>query len=190
MSGSCREGGSGQPSAGPGEPDSAGASGQGRAAAGGRGQDTGEGSRTVRRAGHGAPLLRGGLIFLAVTQFAVGFWQLLAPRSFFGSLWVSTLPPYNEHLMRDLGAMVLALGVVVAAAAWSMEPRLISVALAADLTFTVPHLVFHSAHSGHLSAGSALTLLGLLGGAVLLPAWLLLLAARGAGRTARPAPRP
>lgn len=145
----------------------------------------------MRRAGHGsAPVLRGGLIFLAVTQFAVGFWQLLAPRSFFGVLWVSTLPPYNEHLMRDLGAMVLALGVVVAAAARSMEPRLVAVALAADLTFTVPHLIFHSAHSGHLSAGAAGTLLALLGGAVLLPAWLLLLAAKDVGRKDRPAPRP
>ena len=133
-------------------------------------------------------LLRGGLVFLAVTQFAVGFWQLLAPRSFFGVLWVSTLPPYNEHLMRDLGAMVLALGVVVAAAARSMEPRMISVALAADLTFTVPHLVFHSSHSGQLAAWETATLLGLLGAAVLLPSWLLWLSARV--RTARPAPPP
>jgi hypothetical protein len=186
MSEPSRAGRSEWPSAAPGEPQPAGANEKGRAAVGLRGQADGEGSRTVRRSAHGAPLLRGGLIFLAVTQFAVGFWQLLAPRSFFGVLWVSTLPPYNEHLMRDLGAMVLALGVVVAAAARSMEPRLVSVALAADLTFTVPHLIFHSAHSGHLSAGPTATLLALLGGAVLLPASLLLLAARRCRTPDRP----
>ncbi|MEU6765865.1 hypothetical protein ABZ916_25515 [Streptomyces sp. NPDC046853] len=156
----------------------------------------GDGRPGAGAAGGGSSLLRWGLGLLALSQFGVGFWQLFAPRSFYGSLWVSALPPYNEHLMRDLGAMGVALGVVSAAAARSMEPRLVSVALVADLTFTVPHLVFHSTHPGGLSAGSTVMLLGLLGGAVLLPAWLLWLSARrpsrpgGADRTARPAPRP
>ncbi|MFE0175562.1 hypothetical protein ACFWZ2_24895 [Streptomyces sp. NPDC059002] len=138
--------------------------------------------------GREAAVLRGGLAFLAVAHVAVGLWQLLAPHSFFGVLWVNTLPPYNEHLMRDLGSMVLGQAVLMAAAAHALEPRLVSVALAVELTFAVPHLVFHSGHSGQLAAWETLILLGLLGMAVLLPAWLLWLSARV--RTARPAPRP
>jgi len=48
----------------------------------------------------------------------VGFWALLAPRSFYddfpggGRSWVSALPPYNEHLVRDVGGLPSNLAVV------------------------------------------------------------------------------
>lgn len=64
--------------------------------------------------------LRGGLLLLAASALTVGLWTLLVPRSFYddcplpGRNWVSALGPYNEHLVRDVGALNLALGVLLA----------------------------------------------------------------------------
>ncbi|GAA3219912.1 hypothetical protein [Nonomuraea helvata] len=52
--------------------------------------------------------LRAGLAFLTVTQFGVGCWALLWPRSFFDVPFVGMRMPYNAHLMMDYGAMSLA----------------------------------------------------------------------------------
>jgi hypothetical protein len=74
-------------------------------------------SRPVRRG-----LLRGGLLLLAATPLFGGIWALILPRSFYvdfplpGSDWVSTLGPYNEHLIRDYGALNLALTILLVAA--------------------------------------------------------------------------
>ena len=59
---------------------------------------------------------------LAAVQAPDGFYALLAPRSFYedfpvGRGWVEALPAYNEHLLRDVGALFLATAVVLAAAA-------------------------------------------------------------------------
>src|SRR3712207_2072212 len=54
--------------------------------------------------------LRAGLLLLASAPLVVGMWALLVPHSFYddfplpGRNWVSTLGPYNEHLVRDVGA--------------------------------------------------------------------------------------
>jgi hypothetical protein len=90
---------------------------------------------------------------------------------------VSLLPPYNEHLLRDLGGADLALAVVLCAAVVTMERRLVVTALVAYLTAAVPHLAFHAGHMEPLSAGSGAGLMTLLGVGVLLPAALLWLAA-------------
>ena len=68
-------------------------------------------------------VVRAGLGILALLQGIVGVWASLAPTSFYrtfplpGHPWVSLLPPYNEHLTRDVGELSLALTVVLAAAA-------------------------------------------------------------------------
>jgi hypothetical protein len=129
-------------------------------------------------------MIRAGLIFLAVAQGAAGLVQLFGPRTFYddfpipASPWVSLLPPYNEHLMRDVGALTLALVVALAAAAIWPERRLVQVALAANLMFTVPHFLFHATHVDHYPTGSAIGLIVTLGLAVLLPAGLLVLSRR------------
>jgi hypothetical protein len=81
------------------------------------------------------PWLRPALGFLTLTQAVVGIWQLLVPRSFYDLYWVELLPPYNEHLLRDVGGLNLALAVVLGASALIMDRRLISTALLAYLTF-------------------------------------------------------
>ncbi|MDG1368455.1 MAG: hypothetical protein P8P85_15470 [Acidimicrobiales bacterium] len=58
--------------------------------------------RTIARVG-------GGLLL------AFGLWAMAGPRSFFDSL--ATFDPYNQHLIQDLGAFQIGLGVVLLVAA-------------------------------------------------------------------------
>jgi hypothetical protein len=129
-------------------------------------------------------LLRGGLLFLAVIPLSGGLWALLVPRAFYedfplpGRDWVSTLGPYNEHLVRDYGALNLALTVLLVAAAVLLERRLVQVALLTWLVFATPHFVFHLGQTHHFSASSNTEQLGGLGLVVLLPVVLLFFAGR------------
>nr|WP_241266691.1 hypothetical protein [Streptomyces scabichelini] len=123
--------------------------------------------------------MRAGLGLLAGTQVVLGLWILLLPEVFWDWRWVSLLPPYNEHLLRDLGSLNLSLAVVLCAAVATMERRLVFTALAAYLAATVPHLVFHAAHLEPLSPASGAGFMTLLGTAVLLPSALLWLASDG-----------
>jgi hypothetical protein len=131
--------------------------------------------------------LRGGLLFLAATPLIGGLWALLFPRGFYddfplpGSDWVSTLGPYNEHLVRDYGALNLAMAVLLLAAGVFLERRLAQVALVTWLVFEVPHLVFHLGQTNHFSPESNSSHLGGLAFLSLLPlAMLYLLPRKGA----------
>jgi hypothetical protein len=97
-------------------------------------------------------LVRVLLIVLGVGNIPIGLWAAFAPRSFyddfpgFGREWVRVDGPYNEHLMRDFGALNLALAVVTIAAVITLaRPLVIAVAIA-WLAWGVPHLVYHSRH--------------------------------------------
>lgn len=125
------------------------------------------------------------LIVLGGVQFANGAWATLAPTSFydefpFGRGWVAALPAYNEHLMRDVGGLFLATGFVLLAAAWAMERRLVAVALASYLLFSVPHAIYHLFNLERYASGDAVANVVALTATVLLPAWLLI---RLAGET-------
>jgi hypothetical protein len=128
-------------------------------------------------------MIRAGLVFLAVTQGAAGLIQLFTPKFFYDDFptaatpWVSLLPPYNEHLMRDVGALTLAYVLVLTTAAIWPEPKLIRVALAANLMFTVPHFIFHATHLDHYPTGSAIGQTITLALAVLIPLALLVMSA-------------
>ena len=58
--------------------------------------------------------VRGALALLALSAAFVGFWALLAPSSFYRSFpglrltWVAEAGAYDEHLVRDIGALYLA----------------------------------------------------------------------------------
>jgi hypothetical protein len=87
-----------------------------------------------------------------VFQGVIGVWALLAPASFYrnfpmsGHTWVSLLPPYNEHLIRDVGELSLALTVVLTAAAVTGQRLLSAIAVGALAVYAVPHAVFHAFH--------------------------------------------
>lgn len=123
--------------------------------------------------------VRVGLILLSVGQGAPALLALLAPRTFYedfpvaGAHWVSTFPPFNEHLIRDYGASFLAISVLALASAWLAERRLTLVALVVWLVAAVPHLIFHIAHAGQPAGVAGIAVVATLALNVVVPLVLL-----------------
>lgn len=105
--------------------------------------------------------IRIALGYLALASISIGVWALLAPKSFFddypglGRVWVGVDGPYNEHLVRDVGALNLALSVVLVAAGVTLLRPLVVTAAIACLVWGVPHVVYHIFNAGELDAGDA-----------------------------------
>ena len=129
--------------------------------------------------------LRVGLLFLAASGLGAGLWPVPFPRAFYedfplpGRGWVSTLGPYNEHLIRDYGGLNLAFGVLFLFAVLTPERRLVQASLVAWLFYAVPHFVFHAAQRHYFSLGDNLAQLISLGFLIFLPLVLLLLLGSG-----------
>ena len=93
--------------------------------------------------------VRFGLWFLAASAALVGPWALLAPRSFYDSFpgagfaWVSLLPPYNEHLVRDVGGLYTGFVILFIWCAVTLDHRLMQAALVGWSFSAIPHLLFH-----------------------------------------------
>ena len=123
--------------------------------------------------------MRAGLVFLALAAAVPGLWALFAPESFFndfpgaGTGWVQLLPPYNEHLIRDVGAFYLGYAVLLFAAAVIMDGRLTRVALCVWLVAAVPHFIFHLTHLDDFETSDAIGLSVALGVVVVVPLFLL-----------------
>jgi hypothetical protein len=128
--------------------------------------------------------LRAGLIFYLGVELLVGGWAAGWPRWFYddfpwpGHPWVGPLPAYNEHLIRDFGGMNLALAVVFAVAAATLDRRLARTALVAYLVFATPHLVFHLNHLAPFATVDAVAQTAALVALAVLPLPLLTLAGR------------
>jgi len=130
-----------------------------------------------------------GLVYLAVGYALVGFWAAFAPRSFYtdfpgaGRHWISPDGPYNQHLIRDVGELNLALLVVVVAAAVTLSLPLVRAALVATLVNGVLHVVYHLGHVDMFSSGDQVAIIGSL---VLAPvvALVLLVVVRGSSEPA------
>ncbi len=121
-------------------------------------------------------LLRVGIWFLTFVELAVGVVATLAPRAFYDHVpWVDLAPPYAEHLMRDYGAMNLALGLVFVVAAITMDRLMVRTALVAYVMFAIPHLLFHVTHHQHYTTTATVAETAALSVAVLLPIALLVL---------------
>lgn len=97
-------------------------------------------------------LLRIVLVLLAAQGAIVGVWATFAPRSFYddfpggGRSWVSPDGPFNEHLVRDVGSLYLAVTVLTIAAAVLLARSLVVVAALSWIAQGVPHLVYHLRH--------------------------------------------
>jgi hypothetical protein len=106
-------------------------------------------------------VVRAILGILGAVQLTDGLYALFAPRSFYedfplGRGWVEALPAYNEHLVRDVGSLFIATAVVLFAATIWTERRLVQVAAASFLAFSVPHFVYHSFNLGPYDTGDAI----------------------------------
>lgn len=144
----------------------------------------------------GRAFVRAVLAVLGAIQLTDGVWALFAPRSFYGDFplgrgWVEALPAYNEHLVRDVGALFCATAVILFAAAIYMERRLILVALGSFLVFSVPHAVYHAFNLEPYGTADAIGNVVTLGLTVLLPIAALVVLARDRRRPiAAPPPGP
>ena len=97
-------------------------------------------------------VLRIGLAILAVPSLLIGVWAAFAPRGFYddfpglGRMWVAPDGPYNEHLVRDVGELNLALALITVIALVALTPMLVRAVLAGWIVYSVPHLVYHLRH--------------------------------------------
>lgn len=118
------------------------------------------------------------LAVLTASAVYVGGWAAPFPRSFYDSFpglnrtWVGGDGPFNEHLVRDVGALYLALAVAgVLALVWR-ERRVTMLVGAAWAVFSAPHLGYHLEHLGRFDTvdqvGNVVALGGTLGLALLL----------------------
>lgn len=114
------------------------------------------------------------LALLTASAAYVGGWAALGPRSFYDSfpgfhrVWVGVDGPFNEHLVRDVGGLYLALAFAGVAALARPEP-VAGVVLGAGWTvFAVVHLGYHLHHLGELPTPDAIGNVVALGGTLAL----------------------
>jgi hypothetical protein len=113
---------------------------------------------------------RGALTILFLSAASIGLTATLAPQTFYDdfpflSHWVDLLPPYNEHLVTDVGGLYLGFTVLFAWAAWTLQPTLVRAVCSAWLLSAALHLIFHATHLegfGTADAVAEITSLGLL----------------------------
>jgi hypothetical protein len=119
------------------------------------------------------------LAFLALTTLITGAWALFAPLSFFttfpapGHPWVALLPPYNEHLVRDVGEFNLGFALLFIWTTISPKRRLLQAVLWAWLVYAVPHFIYHLNHLMHFALVDQIGQVIALGFVILLPLVLL-----------------
>ena len=86
--------------------------------------------------------------FVALEQAFVGVQATLAPHSFytgfpFGRMWVQYLPPYNEHLISDVGGFSLAFAILFAWAGITLaRPLYVPLTIAWSVAAII-HAVYH-----------------------------------------------
>jgi hypothetical protein len=106
---------------------------------------------------------RDAITAVLAVQFGMnGLWALAAPRSFYdsfpgaGRVWVGVDGPYNEHLMRDVGALLTALAVLNAYAFINRSAPATRAAGLGIAVFSAPHVVYHAATADLLPVGDAI----------------------------------
>jgi hypothetical protein len=118
---------------------------------------------------------------LVASATVVGGWAAFAPRAFYdnfpglGQVWVAVDGPYNEHLVRDVGSLNLALAVVTLCALVTLARSTIVASALAWLAYGLPHFVYHARHLGPFDATQSVAVLASVGSTsalALLVLWL------------------
>ncbi len=134
-------------------------------------------------------VVRIALAILAVVGLQVGLWAAFAPRSFYddfpgaGRIWVSVDGPYNQHLVRDVGALNLALAVVAIVAFVTLSRAAVLAAGGAWLAYGLPHLIYHLRHLDPLDGADQVAVPVSLFLSVVLAAMVLWTGWRNPGKT-------
>jgi hypothetical protein len=94
---------------------------------------------------------RWSMAVLCLAAASIGIVAAAAPHTFYADFpffahWVEMLPPYNEHLVTDVGGLYLGFAVIFAWAAWTVQPTLVRAASCAWLLAAAIHLIFHATH--------------------------------------------
>jgi hypothetical protein len=105
--------------------------------------------------------VRAALALLAVSAAATGLPAALVPRRFYDGFpfvasWVDRLPPYNEHLVTDVGGFYLAFAVLFAWAALRPHRALVVPLCVAWSVAAAIHLAFHVTHLDGFGAADAI----------------------------------
>lgn len=106
--------------------------------------------------------VRLGLVALiAGPQLLIGLWAMVAPGGWFDSFpgpgpsLIAGEPPFNRHLVVDVGAGFFAVGTgVLLAAHWGTR-RVVQLSLAVFAAFTAPHVAYHLANPAPGLSGAA-----------------------------------
>jgi hypothetical protein len=90
------------------------------------------------------------LAVLLLVALILGTWTYVMPRNWydtfpgFGMRWVVPTGPYNEHFVKDIGSMYLALAVLTVAALWfATSDATVRMTAAVWTTFNLLHLIYH-----------------------------------------------
>ncbi len=99
--------------------------------------------------------------FLLVSSLSIGLPAAIAPHTFYDDFpfvahWVELLPPYNEHLVTDVGGLYLGFAVLFAWAAWTLDRTLVQAVSVAWLLTAAIHLFFHAGHLANFSTAEAI----------------------------------
>jgi hypothetical protein len=103
---------------------------------------------------------RAALALLCVSALLIGVTAALLPRTFYDDFpfltrWVELLPPYNEHLVTDVGGLYLGFAVLFGWAAWTLERTLVRAVCIAWLLTATLHLFFHAGHLENFGTADA-----------------------------------
>ena len=134
------------------------------------------------------------LWLLALGNLGVGLQAAFTPRSFYddfplGRGWVAMDGAYNQHLVRDVGSLNLALVVLVFAALFVGTRTMVRTAMMVWLVNAVPHFVYHLRHvTMNMPGADKVGIVATLGFAVVAPI-VVLVWTRGRPETPMSVPR-
>jgi len=121
------------------------------------------------------------LVALAIGNGATGLLARLNPRIFyddfpFGRAWVAADGPYNEHLVTDFGAALLAIAAICLVGVWRPTREVVIAAAVANIVLGAFHIWYHAGVADLLSATDNILSFTSIGLGIVLALMLLALA--------------
>jgi hypothetical protein len=98
---------------------------------------------------------------LLLSALSIGLTAAIVPHTFYEDFpflahWVELLPPYNEHLVTDVGGLYLGFSVLFAWAIVTLDRTLVQAVSVAWLLAGAIHLFFHAGHLGNFDTADAI----------------------------------